>query len=47
MHNCFLSHSLHGETTPPQPLLPRRKKLPKSHDCGIETLDASVELAEI
>lgn len=44
MHDGFLS--LHGEFPHPTPLSPE-EKLPKSHDCGIETLDASVELTEI
>lgn len=39
--------STHGEMPPPTPLLPPKKNSPKSHDCGIETLDASVELTEI
>lgn len=44
MHNCFLS----TEKPPTYPLCPpKEKKLPKSHDCGIETLDASWELTEI
>lgn len=48
MAQLFSSLSLSTENPPtPPPLLTPREKLPKSHDCRIETLDAPVELTEI
>lgn len=47
MHDCFFLPLYSAENPPTNPLSPSEEKLPKSHDCGIETLDTSVELTEI